>query len=286
MRRETPDNESMLLLLLKVLLAPVLVLSASVAQRRWGPAVGGRLVGLPLTAAPLLVLLAVSNGPLFTSHVAIGDQAGDVAATAWCVAYVVASRRMRPLGAFVAASAAFGAVALVLSQISTNALMATVLAAAALIAALVWWPKASAPATLPLRGGNDLALRMLVAAAFTFGLSESAASVGARSAGLIGALPLVTIVLTVATHYRQGPGHVEAFLHGVMSGSFSVIAFLAILAVALPTLGIVPAFTLGFAAAVGSQFVTGRRLSGGSATNSWEAEHRAPAPTGRLSAGV
>jgi hypothetical protein len=248
----------MWLLVLKVLLAPVIVLAATAVQRRWGPAIGGRLVGLPLTAGPLLVLLAVANGPRFTAHVAVADQAGDVAATVWCVVYLLVTRRVRPLAAFGVASAAFAAVALILSQVHTTVLTATLLASAALVAALVWLPRSPTPVVAPARAGSDLGLRMLVAAGFTFALSESAARVGAHDAGLLGALPLVTIVLAVATHYRQGPVAAQQFLHGVMAGSFSVIAFLAVLPVALPALGTGAAFALGLGAALVAQ-LGGRR---------------------------
>ena len=243
----------MWLLVLKLVLAPVVVAAATAAQGRWGPAVGGRLVGLPLTAAPLLILLAVTDGAHFTAQVAVADQAGDVGATAWCLVYVLASRRFRPLGAFTLAGAAFAAVAFGLSHLHTTAVTATVLAAVALAVVLIRWPRPTSPAPISARPGNDLVLRMLAAAVFTFALSESAISVGAKTAGLLGALPLVTIVLTVATHYRQGPRAAERFLHGVMSGSFSVIAFLAVLAIALPGLGTVPAFVLAFAAAAAFQ---------------------------------
>ncbi len=157
----------MLLLLVKVVLAPLVVAAATLAQRRWGPAVGGRLVGLPLTAAPLLVLLAVTDGTRFADHVAISDQTGDVAASAWCVAYVLASRRMRPLTAFGVAGAAFAACALVLGQIPTTTLTAFIMATAALVAALVWWPRV--PTAMPAQDkvGHDLGVRMLVAAGFT-----------------------------------------------------------------------------------------------------------------------
>ena len=46
----------MTLLLLKVLLAPALVLGTSLAGRRWGPQVAGVLVTLPIVAGPILVI--------------------------------------------------------------------------------------------------------------------------------------------------------------------------------------------------------------------------------------
>lgn len=249
----------MLLLCLKVILSPLLVAAATLAHRRWGPAIGGRLVGLPLTAAPLLILLSVAEGAHFTARMAVSDQAGDVAASAWCLVYAVAARRIRPLGAFVVAGAAFAVVAAILGEFHTNVVTATLLASLAIVLVLRWWPAARIDDERAIEeaDGSDLLVRMLVAAIFTFGLSEAASSLGAGTAGLIGALPLVSIVLAVATHHRQGSAAVNGFLHGVMAGSFSVISFLAVVAIGLPILGVLVTFPLAIVAALVSQLAAG-----------------------------
>lgn len=51
-----------MLLALKLFLAPVLIGLVSIAGRRWGPAVGGWLVSLPLTSAPVILFLAPNSG--------------------------------------------------------------------------------------------------------------------------------------------------------------------------------------------------------------------------------
>jgi hypothetical protein len=252
----------MLLLVLKLVLAPLLVAAASLAQRRFGPTIGGRLVGLPLTATPMLVLLALSEGSRFTAHVAVADQSGDVAASAWCLAYALAARRLRPAAALAAASGAFAAVAVGLGQVHLGLLAATVVASAALIGTLLCWPRpagdaVAAPTREPER--PELGMRMLAAAVFTFATTESAAALGSTAAGLLGAVPLVTVVLTVATHRRDGAAATNRFLQGVMAGSFSVIGFLAVVALTLPTLGTAPAFSLGLLTSVVAQAAGGRR---------------------------
>lgn len=47
---------------LKLVLTPLLIGMASVAGRRWGPMVSGRLIGLPLTSAPVVLFLALEQG--------------------------------------------------------------------------------------------------------------------------------------------------------------------------------------------------------------------------------
>ena len=57
---------------LKLLLAPLLILLATLAGRRWGPAVGGWLAGLPLTSGPVSLILALEQGPEFAARAALG----------------------------------------------------------------------------------------------------------------------------------------------------------------------------------------------------------------------
>ena len=46
-----------MLLILKLLVAPGLVAGVTLAVRRWGPAIGGWLSGMPVVAGPVLVFI-------------------------------------------------------------------------------------------------------------------------------------------------------------------------------------------------------------------------------------
>ena len=58
-----------MLLLLKLLLAPLLVGLATLAARRWGPKIGGIVVGLPLSTGPIFLFLAIDQGLGFAESV-------------------------------------------------------------------------------------------------------------------------------------------------------------------------------------------------------------------------
>jgi hypothetical protein len=49
------------LLLLKLVLTPALIALASLAGRRWGHAVSGWIVALPLTTGPIVFFLGLSR---------------------------------------------------------------------------------------------------------------------------------------------------------------------------------------------------------------------------------
>ena len=100
------------ILVLKVVLTPALIAAASLAARRWGHAVSGWLVGLPLTSGPIAFFLALERGTSFAAAAAIGSLAGAIGEAAFCVAYAgVAARGSWP-PALAAGSVAFAVVAL------------------------------------------------------------------------------------------------------------------------------------------------------------------------------
>ena len=122
-------------LILKVVLTPALIGMASLAGRRFGPAVGGWLVGFPLTSAPVALFLALGHGPAFAATAAAGTMAGTASQAAFCVTYSWLAQRYRwplPLAgstlAFAVSTAALGLVTL--SPFPLFAIVVTALAVA------------------------------------------------------------------------------------------------------------------------------------------------------------
>ncbi|NOT25148.1 MAG: hypothetical protein HOP16_03500, partial [Acidobacteria bacterium] len=81
------------MLVLKLLLVPGLVAVVTLAVRRWGPAVGGWLAGLPVVAGPVLVFYALEQGDAFAARAAHGTLTGLLATTVFVVTYATVSKR-------------------------------------------------------------------------------------------------------------------------------------------------------------------------------------------------
>src|SRR5712691_2804961 len=94
-------------LFLKLVLTPALIGAASLAGRRWGPAVSGWLVGLPFTSAPVALFLAIDHGPSFAAAAALGTLAGTISQTLFALAYGWLALRYRWPSALAASCAAF-----------------------------------------------------------------------------------------------------------------------------------------------------------------------------------
>jgi hypothetical protein len=82
------------MLLFKVLLTPVLIGLVSLAGRRWGPAVSGWLIGLPLTSGPVSLFLALEQGKSFAATAAVGTLLGQISTALFCLAYSWLSFRL------------------------------------------------------------------------------------------------------------------------------------------------------------------------------------------------
>lgn len=107
-RRHDPCPAGMSLLVFKLTLPPFLILAATLAGRRWGDAVGGWLVGLPLTSGPVMAFLAVQYGPEFATLATSGSLVGTAAQACFSLGYALLAGRGW-VAALAGGSAAYGA---------------------------------------------------------------------------------------------------------------------------------------------------------------------------------
>jgi len=83
-----------MMVLLRLLLVPALVAGVTLAVRRWGPAVGGWLAGLPIVAGPILVFYALEQGSRFAAAASAATLAGLIGTVAFAIAYAGGAARL------------------------------------------------------------------------------------------------------------------------------------------------------------------------------------------------
>jgi hypothetical protein len=170
-------------LILKLVLTPALIGAASLAGRRWGAAVGGWLVGIPFTSAPIALFLALDHGTSFISQ------------AIFCLAYSFsASRGVRWLASLGSGCVGFAASTVVLHLLSVPLIAASLATLLALVVVLLLVPhtpdepdKSESPATLPRW---DIPARMVVATVFVVLLTAVAPVLGPYLSGLLSPFPL------------------------------------------------------------------------------------------------
>ncbi|MBM3218549.1 MAG: hypothetical protein FJZ38_07660 [Candidatus Rokubacteria bacterium] len=240
------------MLVWKLLLTPVLIAAASLAGRRWGHAVSGWFVGLPLTSGPVALFLALERGTSFAADAALGALAGAMAEAAFCLAYAYLARGATWPAALAGATIAFTLVAAALQRAVTSWLIAALGAFVTLAIALSLMPRLRAMSAAAPPPRWDVPARMVIATALVLAITESAPVVGARVSGVLATFPVYAAILTVFAH-RLGAASAVQVLRGLLWGLFGFVGFFVILGAALEQTGIVFAFVLASGAALAIQ---------------------------------
>ena len=242
-------------LILKLVLTPALIGTASLAGRRWGPAVSGWLVGFPFTSAPIALFLALNEGVGFAATAAAGTMTGSISQAAFCLAYAWLAPRCGSPATVAAGCLAFAVSTAALQHLALPLAPLVAMVVAALLLALRSMPgnaeKPPAPTVPPPRW--DIPARMVVATVFVLLLTSMAPALGPRLTGLLAPFPLYAAVLTVFAHQIEGPGPAVAVLRGLLLGLFAFAGFFLVIAALIERAGIAPAFALAVALALGLQ---------------------------------
>lgn len=247
------------MLALKLFLVPGFLLLVSLAARRWGPAMGGWLAGLPIVTGPILGFIALEQGAVFAAQAAGGSLMAVVSTVAVTVAYAHAARVARWPVAVAAAMATWMLVAGCLSLLPESLALSAALAGASWLIAPRLFPPAAASGPAPASDRRELALRMVAGALLSLVVTQVAASAGPRWSGLLAVFPMMSIVLAGFSHRTQGPAYTATLLRGLARGLLSFAAFCWVAAVLLPMAGTAAGFAAAVLAALLAQLATLRR---------------------------
>jgi hypothetical protein len=242
-------------LLLKVIVTPALITTATLVGRRWGEAMSGWLVGLPLTSGPVIFFLALEQGNHFASAAALGVILGITSQAVFALAYVWLGRTVGWSPRVLAGTGAFVAATIVFQLVRLPAALEPFFVFVSLLVAIVLMPPGQALAPPALAPRGDLPLRIVVATALVIGLTTIGPFLGARLSGLILPFPMYAAILAVFAN-RLGVAAATSVWRGLLFGLYSFLAFFTVLAVTLVPLGIVPGFVLAVIAAILVQTAT------------------------------
>ena len=245
----------MLVLALKLTLAPGLVAATTLAGRRWGPRVAGWLGGLPVVVGPILFALALERGDAFAAEAAQGSLLGLLSLNAFVLAYAWAARRVSWAGALLAGWSAFAGATVLLDPLWVGPLAALVMVTAAFMAVEAVLPRSGSGDGVPRTPRFDLALRTVCTAALVLGLTGLAGVLGARLSGMLAAFPVLASVLAAFTQAQAGAAAAADFLRGLVRGLISFALFCFVVAVLLPSAGMAVAFGAATAVALAAHTV-------------------------------
>jgi hypothetical protein len=233
----------MALLLLKLTITPAVIALATLVARRYGPAVGGWLIGLPLTNGPVALFLTLEHGPAFTTRVAKGFVAGISGEVAFVLVYFASVRRGRGWApAAAAASVAYVVTGLALDAATRSFALLLAVAMCALVTGLRILPRGSVATRPPSR--FELPARIVLATSLVVVVTALASSLGAGASGVATTFPLMSSLLAVCVHRADGPQAALAVYRGLLTGLFALMVFASTLILVLSRVPVAAAFGL------------------------------------------
>jgi len=242
--------------LLKLILAPLIIGSASLAGRKWGPAVSGWIVGLPLTSGPVVFFVALSHDRAFAFEAVRGVLSGGFSLVAYSLTYAWLAKRFSWKISFAAGVMVFGGMTALLQQaiIPFVPLFFCILA---VILLGVWlMPKYEVVVSTSTPGKWDIPSRILLGTSFIILVTGIAPYIGARLTGLLTTIPLYVSILTIFAHRNDGGASAINVLRGLIYGLFAFASFYLVLGLLIPNNSLALAFSAAIIATLLTQGIT------------------------------
>lgn len=228
-----------------LLIPPVYIAVVSLAERRWGQTLSGRLTALPTQTSTIILVVAIEQGLSVAAGVAAGAILGIVSLTAFALAYGLASRRLAWPGSLALGLAGFFAVAgaalTVRGSPPVDAVVATV-AVVAVAVALARLPRTLASGDRVTVG---LATRMALAMVLVVAVAASVTVLGPVATGVLGVFPIITAPMTTLNHRESGASAARRYLEGLEWGLVGGVAYFLLLSDLLRPDGLALSFALG-----------------------------------------
>ena len=241
------------ILVLKLILAPMIIGSASLAGRKWGHAISGWIVGMPLTSGPVIFFVALSHDVTFAANAALGVISGGISLVAYVLTYAWLATRFRWYVALAGSFLVF-AISTTLLQAVTFPIIPIFLAVCAAIALGLWLMPNSVPEAGDSEMGPwDIPSRILIGTSFILLITGGASFFGSRLTGLLTTVPLYVTILTVFAHRHQGPAAAAHVLRGLLYGLYAFAGFFITLSLLIEKAGIAASFLSAIAVALAIQ---------------------------------
>lgn len=239
-----------MLLILKLTITPVLVALMSLAARRWGPTIGGLIMGLPWMTGPILFFLGLEHGDAYVARAAIGVLVGAIAIGAHIIIYVYVARSAGWPASLAAAFVAFAATGYALSGLDLSLWSAAGGAAISLTAAFLAMPRVSDPGTLRFVPWWDIPMRMAATATLVGIITLLAGLLGPERIGVVSTYPVILSVIGAFTHAQWGWPATVQLARGVSLSLLSFVVFFLMLGLFAERIGLTWSFALASGAAL------------------------------------
>lgn len=241
------------ILVLKLVLAPMIIGSASLAGRKWGHAISGWIVGMPLTSGPVIFFVALSHDVTFASNAALGVISGGLSLVSYALTYAWLATRFRWYIALTGSFLVFAISTTLLQTITLPIIPIFFIVCAAIALGLRLMPNEKVEPGETELGLWDIPSRILIGTSFILLITGSASFFGSRLTGLLTTIPLYVTILAIFAHRHQGPAAAAHVLQGLLYGMFAFAGFFLTLSLLIERTGIAASFLSAMAVAIAIQ---------------------------------
>jgi len=243
-------------LALKLILAPLIIGSASFAGRKWGPAVSGWIVGMPLTSGPVVFFVALSHGVSFAESSALGVLSGGISLVLYALTYAWLATRYSWSVSIVGSILVFLASTLTLQTVSIPLFVIVPVVALSILAGLTIMPKGDVEPGSGTPSTWDIPARIFIGTSFILLLTGIAPFIGSRLTGLLTTIPLYVTILSIFAHRDHGPAAAAHVLRGLLYGMFAFTGFFLVLSLLIEKTSLGVSFGLAALTALAVQGVS------------------------------
>ena len=245
----------MSILLLRLLLTPSLVVLVSYIQKRWGHAIGGRVIGLPLSTAPFLVLVYLMDGAEQTARAAHGVVAGQIAVVSYCYIFTFVNWRRAWPFALLSGWLVAGLADISLIQLNNTWLVGGIVVFVSAIAIKFWPVALTDDQSIRIPQWWETPMKAAVAGTLVATLTTVKDVIGVQAAGVLASMPVILSVLAPTTSRTYGPSAVSDLLRGTTKSLGGSVMFSTVVAGSIKVLPAPISFALGLAALVATDIV-------------------------------
>jgi hypothetical protein len=219
----SPDLVFILMLALRMAVAAIFVVTASMITERSGPVIGALVATLPISAGPSYVFLALDHDAAFIAEGALASLAINAATLFLMLTYVVLAQRQNALVSIAAAIAVWICLA-VLERMIRWSLVGGLLANAIAFAICLPMLRRYRHVRMPLitRRWYDVPLRAGLVATLVATVITLSGWIGPALSGTIALIPIVLTSLMLILHPRIGGPATAAM---IANGGWGLMGF-------------------------------------------------------------
>jgi hypothetical protein len=253
-----------LVLFIALVVAPVLMVTATVVENRFGPAVAGWVAAAPITISVASLVVGIEYGRHAASALTESSAEHVTAQVAFAIAFAFVVRRHGGLAAMVSGTAVYVTVSLAIVWIPAPVAIVASLLALVLGPRLLLGNRTPGPA-----GSHNAATTFTRAAVGTAAVGLTlliARLAGPATAGATAAYPIVSATLALLILRSRDNNAAALALSGLCRGLPGYFSFCFTMALATPFVGVVLAVPLSFTVCLATYRIT------------WQTVRPSPAP--------